>query len=1080
MTWMALAGTITLLFLLMQSGEAQKIPHPRPDFERSGWQALNGEWQFRWDPQDEGIKAGWQNGGRDIYPLRIRVPAGWESELSGINRKDYKGVAWYRREFTLPAAWQGKSVHLCFGAVDYHATVWLNGTKLGEHHGGYSEFRFDITRQLKLKGTNTLVVRVEDNTDLRTPIGKQIPAWYTSTSGIWQTVWLETTGGAWISRFKVMALANDQHEPTGEMKLELELDHHGEAQEAIVEVRSPNRKFETVSMRLPPGGSKTVFHFQVPNPRFWSPDSPTLYPMQIRVKDGSGRLQDTVNTYFGIRTVAWGSYDGSKHSHTLLNGKPIYVRGALDQSFNPVGVYTAPDDEFLKRDIELAKAAGFNMLRIHIKADEPRKLYWADKLGMLIQADIPCHYAVTPDVREPFEKGLREQIARDFNHPSIYAWTVFNEEWGINNLNNTPREHRIDWVERMYHLTRELDPTRLVQDNTGWSHLITDLNSFHWYSRDVDGFRRHYREVNDRVGEGDEWNYIAGRKSRGEPFINNEFGYVSAGNGDGDMSWGNLYAVDAMRSCEKMVGYTYTELTDIEWEHNGVYNYDRSPKEFGFDFWAKGMGIQDVFAEDFIVLDIPAIKRAAPGETVKVPVLFSHFSGKYPRGLSLRWQMHWLDRFGRRHEQKPVTLACPATPAYRLTPLATLDIQLPDEPGLATLMVEAIDSKGRRVHVNYTQWHIRSSETLPRVEKVNSHSVAFRFDPHDYVTSRFSKVEPTARFVPGKYYAHGHGFVEYHLKLPDGLPLDQLKSISFICEIAAKAGREKVDWPQRVHPEDYPQTDGKKFPTTVNVLLNGVKVAEWNMPDDPADARGVLSHWQGIERGSYGYLKQLTFSGEQLETVRRADTIILRLEVPENRAGGIAIYGERMGCYPVDPVLLLKFNSAVTGQWNPDKGVAVDRYLDRQTVLLPTAKQGGTAWRYTLSEPGAEWMMTNFDDSAWSEGTSGFGTQGTPTAIVRTEWNTNRIYLRKTIEMPALKPQDELRLEVHHDEDCEIFVNGKRLWREGGYLTDYRTIRLTPEQHALFQTGKNLIAVSCRQTGGGQFIDVGLTLIPEN
>lgn len=1068
-----------MFLFILQTGEADQIPHPRPDFERSDWQPLNGEWQFRWDPQDEGIKSGWQAGEQDAYSLRIRVPAGWESELSGINRKDYKGIAWYRRELTLPAAWQGKSVHLCFGAVDYHATVWLNGAQLGEHRGGYSEFRFDITRVVKHNETNVLIVRVEDNTDLRTPIGKQVPSWYTSTSGIWQTVWLEMTGSVWVKHFKIMSLANDRHEPTGEMKLELELGHRGETQGAIVEVRSPNRKFETMRMRLPTGGSKAVFHFRVPRPRLWSPDSPALYPMQIRVKDSSGNLQDTVNSYFGIRTIAWGKYGDSRHSYILLNGKPIYVRGALDQSFNPLGVYTAPGDEFLKRDIELAKAAGFNMLRIHIKADEPRKLYWADQLGMLIQADIPCHYAVTPDVHEPFERGLREQITRDFNHPSIYCWTVFNEEWGINNLNSAPREHRVDWVERMFHLTQELDPTRLVQDNTGWSHLITDLNSFHWYSRDVDGFRRYYREVNDRIGEGSEWNYIAGRKSRGEPFVNNEFGYVSAGNGDSEMSWGNLYAVDAMRSCEKMVGYTYTELTDIEWEHNGVYNYDRSPKEFGFDFWAKGMGIQDVFVEDFVVLDVPAIKRAVPGEKATVPVLFSHFSGKYPDGLRLRWRLHWFDRFGRRHEQRPNTLSCPATPAYRLTPVGTLDIQLPDESGLATLVVEAIDPRGRRVHVNYTQWHIRSSETLPRVEKVNPHSVALRFDPHDYALSRFSKVERTARFVPGKYYAHGHGFVEYHLKMPEGLPLSQLKSLTFTCEIAAKAGREKVDWPQRVHLEDYPQTDGKKFPTVVHVLLNGQKVAIWELPDDPADARGVLSHWQGIERGSYGYLKEFTLFGTQLQGLRQADRIVLRLEVPESRAGGIALYSERMGCYPVDPVLLLKFTSAIAGQWSSDQGMAVNRYLDRQQVVLSTAKQGGTSWRYTFSEPGTEWMMPSFDDFGWREGASGFGTQGTPGAIIRTEWNGNRIYLRKWIEIPALNDHDELRLEVHHDEDCEIYVNGKRLWREGGYLTDYRTILLTPEQRSLFRAGENLIAVSCRQTGGGQFIDVGLALIQE-
>lgn len=177
----------------------------------------------------------------------------------------------------------------------------------------------------------------------------------------------------------------------------------------------------------------------------------------------------SVRGYFGVRTVRWGKYGDSEHSFVLLNGKPLYLRGVLDQSYNPEGLYTAPDDEFLKRDIELAKRAGFNMMRIHIKADEPRKLYWADTLGMLIQADIPCFFTPSARARALFEKTLRDQIRRDFNHPSIIAWTIFNEEWGLGRLDKANRERRVDWVLRMVALARELDPTRLIHDNSGWS-----------------------------------------------------------------------------------------------------------------------------------------------------------------------------------------------------------------------------------------------------------------------------------------------------------------------------------------------------------------------------------------------------------------------------------------------------------------------------------------------------------------------------------------------------------------------------------------------------------------------------------
>jgi len=361
---------------------------------------------------------------------------------------------------------------------------------------------------------------------------------------------------------------------------------------------------------------------------------------------------------------------------------------------------------------------------------------------------------------------------------------------------------------------------------------------------------------------------------------------------------------------------------------------------------------------------------------------------------------------------------------------------------------------------------------------MNANTFALRFNPQeDYAVSRFNKAGAAAKIVPGKYYAHGYGFVEYHIRIPDDLPLNQLESVTFICEIAAKAGREKVDWAQRVHPEDYPQTDSKKFPTTVRVFLNHLTAADWYLPDDPADARGALSHRHGADRGSYGYLREFTLTGKVLEPLKNIGVWKLRFEVPESMPGGIAIYGEDMGCYPVDPVLLLKFRSSIAGRWDSSLQVAVNRFIDRQKALLPTAKQGGTPWRYTTTEPADDWMMPEFDDSDWQEGKSGFGTQETPGARIGTVWNTNRVWLRKSIELPPLQPDDELRLEVHHDEDCEIYVNGKRLWREGGYLVDYKTVLLTPEQRSLFQPGKNLIAVSCRQTGGGQFIDVGLTLI---
>ena len=904
--------------------------HPRPDFERKAWQSLNGSWEFQFDPDEKGLAEHWQTR-EQPFEMTICVPFGWESQLSGIQdfllrsrgalrgkvhqRTDYKGVAWYRREFGLPREWQGKRIWLCFGAVDWKAQVWVNGQAVGEHEGGYSEFRLDITPHARFDRPNHLVVRVEDRTDPETLLGKQIPTWYTSTSGIWQTVWLEATGEALIKKWRILPEGDAHGVPTGVVRFQIELERGRLDTPLIVRIASLNRQFRAVQAGLPPDETRAEITLKVPHPRFWTPEAPVLYPFVMRLTSevrghAKPQLLDEVHGYFGIRTVRWGPYNGSAHCFVLLNGKPIFLRGVLDQSFNPAGVYTAPSDEFLKRDIELAKQVGFNMLRIHIKADEPRKLYWADRLGMLIQADIPCFYLPTARARQHFERAMRAQIERDFNHPSLIIWTLFNEEWGIGSLANTERSHRVDWVLQMVQMARQLDPTRLIHDNSGWSHLETDLNSFHWYGRDVDGFRTQVKQINEReIGTGKSWNYIDGRTSRGEPFINNEFSYLAAGDGDGDWSWGNLAVVNALRSLDKLVGYTYTELTDIEWEHNGVYNYDRSPKEFGFDFWAEGMHIADLFAEDFLVLDVPAIKRAKRGEQARVPVLFSHFSGRWhDKTLSLNYRLDWLDTLGNRHRGRVIKRQVGGVPPYRLAPLATLEITLPAQPSLATLVVWLEDTRGRRVHINYTQWAVALDE-IPAVEWLDSKRLAIRFRPTDYLQSQFSDQSAPIPPISGKHYGRGHGFVEYAVRLPGDAPIERLQQITLLMELSAKAGREKVDWPQRVHPADYPQTDSKKFPSRVLMVLNGQRVATWELPDDPADARGVLSHWAGVERGSYGYRCEATLriTPTLRAQLQRERVLNIRLIVPPDLPGGVAIYGARMGCYPMEPTLVLYF-----------------------------------------------------------------------------------------------------------------------------------------------------------------------------
>ncbi len=897
-----------MMALAMAFPYAQEV-HPRPDFERKDWLNLNGFWEFQFDPEEKGLNEEWWRLERP-YALTIRVPYGWESRLSGIERKDYSGVAWYRREFTLPAQWRGKRLWLCFGAVDHHAQVWLNGQLLGFHEGGYSEFRLEITAHARFDRPNTLVVRAADYTDPETPLGKQIPSWYTKTSGIWQTVWIEATGEACIQSVRIVPQGDSAGIPTGEVEFTITIERGAVKEPLTVEIRSPEKKFPSLRQALLEGEEATPLRLKVPRPQFWTPDNPVLYDYELRLTDAQGRIvYDTLSGYFGIRTVRWGTYTGSDISYVLLNGKPIFLRGVLDQSFNPEGIYTAPNDALLRRDIELAKQAGFNMVRIHIKADEPRKLYWADRLGMLVQADIPCFFQPSERARQLYEKTLRDQIARDFNHPSIIIWTLFNEEWGIGRLTEENRSHRVDWVLEMVALARQLDPTRLIHDNSGWSHLESDLNSFHWYGRDVDALRLLYQAIDhDQVRRGSQWNYIDGRVSRGEPFINNEYSYLAAFDGDGDWSWGNLFATNALRSLTNLVGYTYTELTDIEWEHNGVYNYDRTPKEFGYDFWAPGMSIRDVFAEDFLVLDVPAIKRVGVGERVQVPVKFSHYSARWTRRpFLLHYRLDWIDTLGRRHRGRVVSQRFQGALPYRVNPLTTLELNLPDKPCLATLVAWLEGANGDRIHINYTQWAV-GLDTLPKTEWHGRRQLIVRFAPTDFSRSEFSLQSQPDKPIVGKHYGRGHGFIEYAIPLSEEVDLERLERITLRMEVSAKAGREKVDWEQRVHPDDYPQTDGKKYPSRVLVEMVGQRVAEWNLPDDPADARGVLSHWAGVERGSYGYLQEahLPVDATVREILQRERLLHIRLIVPPDLAGGVAIYGVQMGCFPMEPTVLFE------------------------------------------------------------------------------------------------------------------------------------------------------------------------------
>lgn len=1055
--------------------------HPTPDAVRPHWKNLNGDWEFRFDPKDEGEAAAWFQPGAEGYDRTIRVPFPWESELSGVPKPDGDPkIGWYRRTVRVPADFPSdQRIFLRFGAVDWRADVWINGEKVASHEGGYTPFEADVTDRLQRDADNTLVVRAFDPTDPSLPTGKQV-GWYTPSSGIWQTVWLESRPAGRIAAFgfatqsldPAVLVANVLVRPAEAGEYSLTLRSEDDA------IRSRTVSFATSK----PDADPLVHTFMIPvrNARLWTPEAPHLYELTLELKTPSGAI-DSIATYTGLRTIGRGKYGDAPYESVLLNGKPVYLRLALDQSFNPQGLYTAPSDEFLRRDLELAKSLGLNGLRIHIKPEEPRRLYWADKLGLLIMEDMPNTWRQNETARKAWEATMRETLVRDRNHPSIFSWVAFNETWGL----GSPEEYKAsketqDWVKAMVALMRTIDPTRLVEDNSpcNYDHVsVTDLNSWHFYIDDHEESRRHIEDVVRRSVPGSPFNHCPGELMNSAPLINSEYGSVSAGGGDRDVSWGFRDLTTQLRKYPSIQGYVYTELADIEWEHNGFVNYDRTPKTFGYDAFVPGMTVADLQGADFVGYDAPPAIVARPGETVRVPVFVSHFSERQtpPR---LRWWVSGVNGAGevdqlppreREVEWKPYDVTFQKPVAFKI-----------DGPLVGALGLELIDADGARIAANFVNIVVRPESPAPRVERIDDHHVALRFRPEDFARARWSG---GLAATEGKAAGRGEGSFLYKIRVPESVARAKPTDFRIRMELAAKAGREKVDWPERVNAQDYPQTDGRRHPTSLLVWLSGRKVAGIALADDPADARGVLSHLNGRDHGSHGYLidAEYPLTETALADIEAGNPILLRFEVPDpgHVAGGLAVFGATTGAYPFDPTVILTTESALPSDLgvDPAADVAVDTAASRRRVVLSTGEAvEGTDWTYTTEAPAEGWETVEFDASGWKSAAGGFGAAGTPGIRARTAWDTPAIWLRTKVELPELGDDSRIVLRLFHDEDCRVFVNGRPLLERKGYVTGYEDVILDAAQKSLFHPGANVIAVECRQTGGGQGIDVGLTV----
>ena len=577
---MLLCLTLGTAFCTANAVDIPRPEYPRPQFERTDWVNLNGQWTFEMDFGSSGEQRGWTN--TKGLSKKITVPFCPESELSGIGYTDFIPCVWYQRNINIPAEWNGKKILLHFGAADYETKVYVDGKMVGEHKGAGSSFNFDITSYVKAGQQANLVVRVYDN--LRggmQPGGKQCTALYsagcsyTRVTGIWQTVWMEAVNEQALKN--VFAIPDiDQQQ----LVVRPEFYNEGNNNTLTVEVKDGKK---TVSKRTAQASNQSTIVLPIKNAHLWSPEDPYLYDVKYTVKNAQGEVIDEVSSYMGMRKVHISG------GYFYLNNKPYFQRLVLDQGYYPDGIWTAPSDEALRQDIEMSKAVGFNGARLHQKVFEERYYYWADKLGYLTwgeEASWVLNINNELAVRN-FLTEWAEIVVRDRNHPSLVTWTPLNETW-----NATPGVY-VRFVNDLYDLTKAIDPTRPINDASGDSHVKTDIWSVHDYTREPDKLI-----ANHTIKAGVEpYRNMKGKdflsNYAGQPYMVDEFGGLPwIPKEERANSWGyganidtveEFYSIlekeiDALKACKHVVGFCYTQITDVEQEKNGIYYYNRKPK----------------------------------------------------------------------------------------------------------------------------------------------------------------------------------------------------------------------------------------------------------------------------------------------------------------------------------------------------------------------------------------------------------------------------------------------------------------------------------------------------------------------
>ena len=554
--------------------------HPRPDFKRDNWLTLNGEWDFSFD--------------EPTFDKKIIVPFACETELSGVHDTSFHKSVWYKRNFTLPERMKGKHIHLNFGAVDYISRLWVNGKFILEHIGGQCGFSADITDALSLSCDNTIILEVQDDPmDLEMPRGKQYwktqseSIFYTRTTGIWQSVWIEAVSPLFLESCRITPFFDERSvrfsfilsKANLETEIKAELQFHGK-KAGVVSIKTTSKK-GILDWHL---DQEAISAWNYQEDIVWTPEKPNLFDVVFHIFDGEVET-DRVESYFGMRKVS------IVNGIFMLNNKPYYQKLVLDQGYWPESLLTAPSDEAFIYDIELTKKMGFNGVRKHQKVEDPRFLYHADHIGLLVWGEIGAAYIYSESYANRIYREWLDVLQRDYNHPCIVVWTPLNESWGVQEIETNLQQQAHS--EALVAITKSIDSTRLVIDNDGWEHTCGDLLTIHDYASSGDVLRSHFDSMETILAlrPADRALYVGKCHYNGQPVLLTEFGGVKYSSSKEESSWGYSEAssslafkdklrelFDAVKSSSLINGYCYTQLTDVETEQNGLLSYNRIPK----------------------------------------------------------------------------------------------------------------------------------------------------------------------------------------------------------------------------------------------------------------------------------------------------------------------------------------------------------------------------------------------------------------------------------------------------------------------------------------------------------------------